>query len=159
MTKSHFWKLLCCECFPGNFSQYLRAALSSESYTSRWLFWIELYTVISLIFSCVQRNRRIITVVFVIMECKTSSKLIMYLMKLWCSPLFLENFNILEKKWQWEMLWNWVIHGETVRVEMSGIMKFALFFEVKKVLFTVKLDIIPFFESSQHFLYQHNYTL
>ena len=97
MTKSHFWKLLCCGYFPGNFSQYLRAALSPESYTSRWLFWIELYTVISLIFSCVQRNRRIITVVFVIMECKTSSKLIMYLMKLWCSPLFLENFNILEK--------------------------------------------------------------
>ena len=97
MTKSHFWKLLCCGCFPGNFSQYLRAALSPESYTSRWLFWIELHTVISLIFSCVQRNRRIVTVVFFIMECKTSSELIMYLMKLWCSPLFLENFNILEK--------------------------------------------------------------
>ena len=38
-------KLLCCGCFPGNFPQYLRSALPSESYTSRWLLWIELSTI------------------------------------------------------------------------------------------------------------------
>ena len=45
--KAIFRKLLRCGCFSGNFPQYLRAALPSESYTSRWLLWIELYTVIS----------------------------------------------------------------------------------------------------------------
>ena len=39
-----FRKLLRCGCFPGNFPQYLRAALPSKSYTSRWLLWIKLYS-------------------------------------------------------------------------------------------------------------------
>ena len=45
--KAIFRKLLRCGCFPGNFPQYLRAALPSESYTSRWLLSIELCKVIS----------------------------------------------------------------------------------------------------------------
>ena len=44
--KAIFRKLLRCGCFPGNFPQYMRATLPSESYTSRWLLWMELYTVI-----------------------------------------------------------------------------------------------------------------
>ena len=59
--------------------------------------------------------------------------------KLCCSPLFHTNCEILEKirskicetvskeettVRRWETLWNWLTHGETVRVETS---KFALF--------------------------------
>ena len=59
--------------------------------------------------------------------------------KLYCSPLFLKNCEILEKIGtkicetvskeeatvrRWETLWNWVTYGETVRVETS---QFALF--------------------------------
>ena len=46
MTKSYFQKLLRYGYFPGKFPQYLWAALPMESYTSKWLLWIELYTVI-----------------------------------------------------------------------------------------------------------------
>ena len=47
MSKSHFQNVAAlwrCGCFSGNFLQYLRAALPSESYTSRWLLWIKLYS-------------------------------------------------------------------------------------------------------------------
>ena len=50
MSKSHFQNVAAlwrCGCFSGNFLQYLRAALPSESYASTRLLWIELYTVIS----------------------------------------------------------------------------------------------------------------
>ena len=69
--KAIFSKLLLYGCFPGNLPQCLRAAVPSESYTSRWLLWIELFCFITtLIFSCVQRNRGVIAVFFFKMECK-----------------------------------------------------------------------------------------
>ena len=40
ITKAIFWKLLRRGCFPGNFWYMWVVALSSESYSSRWLLWL-----------------------------------------------------------------------------------------------------------------------
>ena len=92
--------------------------------------------------------------------------------ELCCSPLFLKNCVILEKirtkidetvrtdeatVSQRETLWNWVTHSETVRVEMSATMKFAVFTQRKKFLFISQLDIISYLDSSLCFLYQQSY--
>ena len=60
--KAIFRKLLRCGCFPGNFPQYLRAALPWENYTwwqgsySESSFTQSFRFITALIFSCVQRN-------------------------------------------------------------------------------------------------------
>ena len=92
--------------------------------------------------------------------------------ELYCSPLFLKNCVIFEKirtkicetvrtdeatVSQRETLWNWVTHSETVRVEMSATMKFAVFTQRKKFLFVSQLDIISYLDSSLCFLYQQSY--
>ena len=140
--KTIFRKLLRCGYFPWNFPQYLRAALPSESYTSRWLLWIELYTVILFhyctdFFLCSEKQGDYCSVLlyngmqklFNIDHLPYSSH-----RKLCCSPLFLKNCEILEKICTnicenvskeeatvtlWETLWNWATNGETVRVETS----------------------------------------
>ena len=160
-------------CFHGNFPQYLRASPSFESCTSRWLFWIELNTV-SLqcwLFLCSEEQ-----------GAYYSSLLYNGMWKLFwidylpylsdkklCSPLFLENCEILETiSWNCEKrrgcceaLRNAVKlsnEGETVRVEMSRICKFALFTHGGKFLFIAQLDIIRYLDSSLRFLYPHSYT-
>ena len=140
--KAFFRKLLRFGCFSGNFPQYLRACLTSESYTSRWLRWIELYAVVSYhyctdFFLCSEEQGDYCSILlydgmqklFKIDHQPYSSN-----RKLCCSPLFFKNCEILEKirtkicetvskeettvRW-WETLWNWMTHGETVRVETS----------------------------------------
>ena len=78
MAKSHFQKVVALWMFSWEFPLYLRAALPSESYTSRWLLWIELYTVISFHYCTVQRDRGIIAVFLFTMERKSYLKLIVY---------------------------------------------------------------------------------
>ena len=141
--KTIFRKLLCCGCFPGNFPQYLRAVLPSESYTSRWQLWIELYTLVLFhyctdIFLCSEEQRDYCSILlyngmqklFKIDHLSNS-----FHRKLCCSSLFLKNCKILEKICtkicetvskeedtvrRWETLpWNWVTYVETVRVEAS----------------------------------------
>ena len=103
--KAIFRKLLRCGCFPGNFPQYLRAALPLESYTSRWLLWIELYKVISFryctdFFLCSEEQGDYCSIflyngmqkLFRIDYLPCSSN-----RKLWCSPLLLKSCEILEK--------------------------------------------------------------
>ena len=146
--KAIFRMLLHCGCFPGNFPQYLRAALPSETYTSRWLFWIKLYTVISFhyctdFFLCLEEQGGYFSILlyngtqklFKIDHLPHSSH-----RKLCCSPLCLKNCEILEKfrtklcetiskeeatVRRWETLWNWVTHGKTVRVETSQFVFFT----------------------------------
>ena len=138
--KAIFRKLLRCGCFPGNFPQYLRAALPLESYTSRWLLWIECYTVISFhyctdLFLCSEEQVDYCSILlyngmqklFKIDHLPYSSD-----RKLCCSPLFFKNCEILEiirtklcntvskeeaTVRRWETVWNWMIHVETVRVQ------------------------------------------
>ena len=143
-AKAIFRKLLPCGCFSGNFPQYLRADLPSESYTSRWLLWIGLYTVISFhyrtdFFLCSEEQGYYCSILlynrmqrlFKIDHLPYSSD-----RNLCCSPLFLKICEILEKICtkicetvskeeatvrRWETLWYWVTHGETERVEKSKI--------------------------------------
>ena len=111
--KAIFRKLLRCGCFPGNFPQYLRAALPSESYTSRWLLWIELYTVISFhyctdFFLCSEEQGDYCSILFYngmqklfkIDHLPYSSN-----RKLCCSLLFLKTCEIFEKIHA-KCLWN-----------------------------------------------------
>ena len=142
--KAIFRNLLHCGCFPGNFPRYLREAVPSESYTSRWLLWIEPCTVVSFhyctdLFLCSEELGYYCSIplyngmqkLFKIDHLPYSSD-----RKLCCSPFFLKNCEILEKICtkicetvskeeatvrRWETLWYWVTHGETERVEKSKI--------------------------------------
>ena len=128
--KAIFSKLLRCGDFPGNLLQYLRAAVPLESYTSRWLLWIELYTAIlfhycSEFFLCSEEQGDYCSIflyngmqkLFKIDHLTYSSD-----RKLCCSPLHLKNCEILENICtnicevvskeeatvrRWETLWNW----------------------------------------------------
>ena len=145
--KAIFRKLLHCKCFPGNFPQYLSEVPPSESYTSRWLLWIKLYTINSFhyctdFFLCSDKQGDYSNILLYNgMQKLFETDHLPYSSnrKLYCSPLFLKNCEILEKTRsktcetvskeaaivrRWETLWNWVTHGETVRVETS---KFNLF--------------------------------
>ena len=123
----------------------------SENYTWRWLIWIELYTVTSFhyctdFFLCLEELGDYYSILlyngmqklFKIDPLPYSSN-----RKLCCSPLFLKTFENLQKiranicetvskeeatVRQWETLWNWVTHGETVRVET---LELALFIREK----------------------------
>ena len=134
--KAIFSNLLRGGCFPGNYPQYLMKAVNSESYTSRCLLWIKLYTAISFhyytdFFSCSEEQGDYCSILLYNgmqklfkIDCLPYSSD----RKLCCSPLFLKNCEILEKirtkicetvsreeatvRW-WETLWYWVTHGET----------------------------------------------
>ena len=110
--KAIFRKLLRCGCFPGNFPQYLRAALPSESCTSSRLLWIELCTVISFhyytdFFLCSEEQRDYYSSLFdsgmqklfKIDRLPFSSD-----RKLCCSPLFLPNWDFIKNSHK--NLWN-----------------------------------------------------
>ena len=139
--KAIFRKLLHCGCFSGNFRNIF------HSYTSRWLLWIELYTVISFhyctnFFLCSEEQRDYCSILLYNgMQKLFKSDHLPYFShrKLCCSPLFLKNCETLEKistkicetmskeeatLRRWDTLGNWVTHVETVRVE---ILWFALF--------------------------------
>ena len=148
MTKAIFRKLLHCGCFPGNFLQHLRVALLSESYTWRWLIWIELYKVTSFhyctdfFFSSEEQGDYYSILLYNGMQKLFKIDPLPYSSnrKLCCSPLFLKTCEILLKNRtnicetvskeegtvrQWETLWNWVTHGETVRVETLKLVLFT----------------------------------
>ena len=137
--KAIFRKLQRCGCFLGKFLQYLWATLPSESYTSRCLLWIVLYTIISFhyctdFFLCSEEQGDYSILLYNGMQKLFKIDHLPYSShrKLYFSPSFLKNCEILEKigrkicetvskeeatvRW-WETLWNWVTHGETVRVE------------------------------------------
>ena len=135
--KAIFRKLLRCGCFPGNFLYYLRTALPSEIYTSRWLLLIELFTVISFyycndFFLCSEKQgiftgesylQKLLQKLFKVDHLPYSSY-----MKLCCSLLFLNNCETVRKQEatvrQWGPLWKWVTKSQTVRVEVLKLVFF-----------------------------------
>ena len=138
--KTVFRKLLRCRCFAWNFPQYLKGALSLESYTSRWLHSYSFHYCTGFFLCSAEQNyyssllNNGMQKLSKIDHPPYSSN-----RKLCYSPLFLKNCEILEKictktcetvskeeaaARQLETLWNWVTHGETVTVEIS---KFTLF--------------------------------
>ena len=77
MTKSYFQKVAALWMFFWElsaiyFTAILQGGYSESSFTQLFRF------ITALIFSCVQRNRRIIAVFFFTMECKSYSKVIIY---------------------------------------------------------------------------------